>query len=119
MSETAKSVQDSTAAPKQELAVRTVSTGDILEILAAGLRDFRAAFLYDIAVSGIYVVGGWVLILLLFQFDLPFLVYPLAAGFALIAPHYCGRLLCRQPQPGAKRTAVLGHHHEIGKAGVQ
>jgi uncharacterized membrane protein len=86
MSETVKSVQASTAAPENEPTVLAVTTGDILGILAAGLRDFRAAFLYDLAVSGIYVVGGWVLILLLFQFDLPYLVYPLAAGFALIAP---------------------------------
>lgn len=63
-----------------------LSNSDILEILAAGLRDFRKAPLYALAVSGVYTAGGWILILLLMQFDLPYLVYPLAAGFALIAP---------------------------------
>lgn len=51
-----------------------------------GLRDFSAAPLYGLFFSGIYAIGGWLLILLLLYFDLPSLVYPLAAGFALIAP---------------------------------
>ena len=59
---------------------------DLLEVLALGIRDFKAAPLYGLFFGGIYAVGGWVLILMLIEFDLPFLVYPLAAGFALIAP---------------------------------
>ena len=60
--------------------------GDILEVLAAGLRDFRAAPHFGLFIGGVYTLGGWLLILLLLRFDLPYLVYPLAAGFALIAP---------------------------------
>ncbi len=41
---------------------------------------------FGLALGSIYVLGGWLLFVLLFKFDLPFLVYPLAAGFALIAP---------------------------------
>lgn len=63
-----------------------LTPGDILSILGAALRDFRAAPLHDLALGGIYAVGGWLLVLLLFVLDLPFLVYPLAAGFALVAP---------------------------------
>ena len=63
-----------------------VMLGDLLEVLGLGLRDFRAAPFYGLFFSGTYTVGGWLLILLLLEFDLPFLVYPLAAGFALIAP---------------------------------
>jgi len=66
--------------------VQTVNTDDLLEVLALGFRDFRAAPIYGLAFSGIYVFGGWLLILMLVALDLPFLVYPLAAGFALIAP---------------------------------
>lgn len=69
-----------------QIEIRTVTTDDLLEIIALGLRDFKAAPLYGLFFSGIYTVGGWVLILMLIEFDLPFLVYPLAAGFALIAP---------------------------------
>ena len=66
--------------------VNTVNISDLLEVLAAGLQDFRSNPAYGLFFSGIYTVGGWILILLLVQFDLPYLVYPLAAGFALIAP---------------------------------
>lgn len=71
---------------KNQIDVQTVSIDDLLEVLALGLRDFKAAPAYGLFFSAIYAVGGWVLILMLIEFDLPFLVYPLAAGFALIAP---------------------------------
>lgn len=86
MTETTKIVQASTGTAGPGPAVLPVTKSDILEILAAGLRDFRAAPLYGLTVGGIYTVGGWLLVLLLVRFDLPYLVYPLAAGFALIAP---------------------------------
>lgn len=66
--------------------VNKVTISDLLDVLAMGLRDFHAAPAYGLFFSGIYVGGGWVLILFLLYFDLPYLVYPLAAGFALIAP---------------------------------
>lgn len=66
--------------------VQTVTLADLLEVLADGLRDFRRAPFHGMALGGIYVAGGWFLILLLVIFHLPFLVYPLAAGFALVAP---------------------------------
>lgn len=66
--------------------VNAFSIHDLIEAFAAGLQDFRAAPGYGLFFGCIYAVGGWVLILLLVQFDLPYLVYPLAAGFALIAP---------------------------------
>ncbi len=66
--------------------VRDVRLDDLMDVVGMGLRDFRRAPSYGLFFGGIYAVGGWLLILLLLQFDLPFLVYPLAAGFALIAP---------------------------------
>ena len=81
-----KNVQVSTGSPGSGPAVLPVRTIEILELLAIALRDFRASYLYGLSISGIYTVGGWLLILLLVHFDLPYLVYPLAAGFALIAP---------------------------------
>lgn len=66
--------------------VNTVTVEDLLEVFALGIRDFKTAPAYDLFFSGIYTVGGWLLILLLVRFDMPYLVYPLAAGFALIAP---------------------------------
>lgn len=78
--------QDASTGAETAPVVLPVTGGDILEILRAGLRDFRAAPLYGLGISAIYAVGGWILILLLLEFHLPYLVYPLAAGFALIAP---------------------------------
>ncbi len=66
--------------------VNQVTVNDLLEVLGMGMRDFHAAPLYGLFFSGIYVAGGWMLILFLLYLDLPYLVYPLAAGFALIAP---------------------------------
>ena len=73
-------------AKSQFAALNTVTVNDLLEIIALGLQDFRAAPAYGLFFAGIYVLGGWFLILLLMYFELPYLVYPLAAGFALIAP---------------------------------
>jgi uncharacterized membrane protein len=71
--------------------VNIVGVNDLLDVLAAGLNDFRKAPAYGLFFGGIYAVGGWVLILMLLYLDLPYLVYPLAAGFALIAPFIaCG-----------------------------
>jgi uncharacterized membrane protein len=80
MSDTASS------GPAPAPQVREILVNDLLDVLAAGVRDFRAAPLYGLFFGGIYALGGWALILLLVYFELPFLVYPLAAGFAIVAP---------------------------------
>lgn len=54
--------------------------------LAAGVRDFLAAPVISVLIALIYTVGGWLLIAMLASLNLPYLVYPLAMGFALIAP---------------------------------
>lgn len=66
--------------------VHTFTANDLLDAFASGLQDFRAAPHYGLFFGCIYAVGGWMIILLLLKFDLPYLVYPMAAGFALIAP---------------------------------
>jgi uncharacterized membrane protein len=84
--------------------VNRVGINDLMEVMGAGLQDFRAAPGYGLFFGGIYAVGGWVLILLLMYFGLPYLVYPLAAGFALIAPFI------------ASGFYVVSHHLEEDKA---
>ena len=75
-----------TGAQKSQIEIQTVTFDDLLEAIGQGLRDFKAAPFYGLFFAGIYTLGGWLLVLLLIEFDLPFPVYPLAAGFALIAP---------------------------------
>lgn len=66
--------------------VREITINDLVDVLGAGVRDFRAAPQYGLFFAGLYVAAGWLLIALLFYFGLPYLAYPLAMGFALIAP---------------------------------
>ncbi|WP_085905475.1 DUF2189 domain-containing protein [Kiloniella majae] len=66
--------------------VYSLSPAVIPEILKAGMSDFLNSIRYGLFFGGIYAVGGWVLIILLLELELPYLVYPLAIGFALIAP---------------------------------
>ena len=84
--------------------VLPIAPADISAALVAGLMDFRKAPLHGLAFGAVYAVGGWILVALLVFFDLPFLVYPLAAGFALIAPFvatgfYAISLLLEQERP--------------------
>ncbi len=81
-----ESAAENRGGPSDAVAARAVTPGDIVDSLGAALRDFRAAPFYDLVLGGLFAVGGWALILLLLGLHLPFLVYPLAAGFALIAP---------------------------------
>ena len=46
----------------------------------------KAAQQFGLFFGFVYALGGWAIIALLTQYDLPYLAYPLATGFALIAP---------------------------------
>ena len=80
----ARAAKAKAKAPAIEL--HTVTPSDLVEVLRDGLRDFRAAPQYGLFFGAVYAAGGWVLLLLLTAFNLPYLAYPLAMGFALIAP---------------------------------
>ncbi len=94
-------------------AVRSVAPVDLLEVLAAGLGDFRRAPLYGLFFGAIYALGGWLLIILLLYAELPFLVYPLAADFAGIMP---GLIAARFFTTCLGITAILGNaeHNNCG-----
>ena len=74
------------AQPASRPDVRTVTMKDIGAAISAGVSDFRKAPLHSITFAALFVLGGWLLIALLNVFHLPFLAYPLAAGFAFVAP---------------------------------
>lgn len=66
--------------------VRSVTANDIAEALGAGLRDFQATPLYGIGFGATYALGGLAILASVTAFGMPYLAYPLAAGFALAGP---------------------------------
>ena len=71
---------------KVDPVVRPVAATDIAEALVEGLRDFQALPLYGLCFGALYAGGGIAIMLCLTAFGMVYLVYPLAAGFALIGP---------------------------------
>lgn len=71
---------------KVDPVVRRITAADIAEALGQGLRDFQAVPLYGLAFGALYAGGGLIIVLCLTAFGMIYLVYPLAAGFALIGP---------------------------------
>jgi uncharacterized membrane protein len=66
--------------------VRKIGMSDLREALAKGLDDFRAFPTHVMFLSIIYPAMGLVLARLTLSYDLLPLLFPLAAGFALIGP---------------------------------
>ncbi len=71
---------------KKDPIVRPVAGRDIVECLAAGLRDLQAAPRFGLAVGLVFTLGGWAIILSVFSLGLPWLAYPMAAGFVISVP---------------------------------
>ncbi len=67
-----------------ELRRIDVSAGP--ECLLLGLKDFSEAPKYGLFFGGVFALGGWLIIWLLFAVSMPYFAYPAAMGFALIAP---------------------------------
>jgi uncharacterized membrane protein len=66
--------------------VRKIGMVDLKDALARGIDDFRAFPTHVIVLSIIYPILGLVLARLTLSYDLLPLLFPLAAGFALIGP---------------------------------
>jgi uncharacterized membrane protein len=66
--------------------VRKIGMSDLKEALVKGLDDFRAFPTHVMFLSIIYPIIGLVLARLTLSYDLLPLLFPLAAGFALIGP---------------------------------
>ncbi|MFO1170684.1 MAG: DUF2189 domain-containing protein [Hyphomicrobiaceae bacterium] len=92
--------------------VRTLRIEDLVQVLAAGLQDLRKAPRFGLMFGLAYAAAGWLLVALLFWLGLPFLAYPLAMGFTLVAPfavaglYAVSALLERGEQP--TWSAILG-----------
>ncbi len=104
--------------------VRRVTLDDLNEAVVAGIADFRAHPGYGLAIGAAFAVLGWVLFLLLAEMGLPFLIYPAAMGFALIAPFaaaafYAVSDLRERAQPVTPAAVIAGlsrerHRRDLG-----
>lgn len=66
---------------------RDLALGDLAAALAAGWRDFRDFPVFGLALSGIYVAGGWLLYFALYRQGQVTWLVPAAGCFPLIAPY--------------------------------
>ena len=74
------------ASPSAPPEIREVSTADIAEALRLGWRDFTRAPAFGLFFSGVYVLGGMALFLLLVPPGNLVWALPLMVAFPLIAP---------------------------------
>ncbi len=92
---------------KPDPVVLRIAMADVGEAFARGLRDFQALPLRDMALASIYVVGGLFIVSCIAALGMSYLAYPLAAGFALIAPFVAAGFyeLSNQREPGVPPSA--------------
>jgi uncharacterized membrane protein len=86
--------------------VRELTIDDLVTSLDMGLRDFKSAPRIGLFFGGIYAIGGIAIVGLIVYFGMPYLGYPLAMGFALIAPFICAGTyeVSRRRERGAEVT---------------
>ncbi len=67
-------------------AVKKLQYSDITKSMRSGLRDFASAPRFGIVFGLAYAAFGWFLLYLLNTLEINYYVYPMATGFALLAP---------------------------------
>ncbi len=85
ISQTVPGASDSVAAP----VIRKIGLSDLHDALRLGWEDFKAVPSHAIILCVIYPVLGLVLARMTLGYSVLPLLFPLAAGFALIGP-FCG-----------------------------
>lgn len=99
-------------APPKAPAVNAIGFSDILRAMAAGLRDMQRAPFHSLAFGLAYAAFGWLILFLMIRLQWGAYAYPLATGFALVAPMAAGGLydISRRLESGERVTwgSVLG-----------
>jgi len=72
--------------PAHELKVRKIGIEDLKDALARGVDDFRAMPSHAVFLCLIYPIVGFVIARLVLGYNVLPMLFPLAAGFALIGP---------------------------------
>ena len=73
-------------AARRDPQVRRITRQDVADAFAEGIRDFQAQPLIGLFFGAIYALGGLAMVMAAASWGMLYLVYPLAAGFALIGP---------------------------------
>jgi len=101
-----------TSGRPHEPVIRHIERSDVVDAFSAGLRDFQAYPAFGLFFGAIYTIGGLVILGCALVWDLVYLVYPLAAGFALIGPFVAVGLYevsrCREQGVTPTWSGVLG-----------
>ncbi|MBA4130438.1 MAG: hypothetical protein C0519_03340 [Hyphomicrobium sp.] len=71
---------------KVDPVVRKITIEDVKAALAEGIDDFRRAPRHGLVLGAVSAVTGIAILALLYVLGLPYLAYPLGAGFALVCP---------------------------------
>lgn len=67
----------------------TITTQEPWLWLAAGWQDLRRAPVLSIGYGALFVASGYAVTVGLYQMDLTYMIWPMTAGFLLIAPVFC------------------------------
>lgn len=73
-------------APSKVPLVREMAMGDIALALRAGWRDFRRKPMMGLFFANVYVMGGWLIYMMLALWHMEWLAIPLTFGFPLLGP---------------------------------
>ncbi len=71
---------------KTDPVVQSIATSDVVDAIAAGFRDFQRVPRYGLALGAFCAATGAMIVWAVFAASLPYLAYPLAAGFAFLGP---------------------------------
>lgn len=87
--------------------VRRIASRDVIEALALGLRDFKAAPRYGLALGALCALTGIAILVTLFMAGMTYLAYPIGAGFALVCPFIASGLyeVSRRQETGEALSA--------------
>ena len=72
--------------------VATITVATVLRAMAAGLRDMQRAPLLSLSFGLLYAGFGWLILFLMIRMNYGSYTYPMATGFALVAPFAAGAI---------------------------
>lgn len=73
-------------APIPKPHIRQLQIADVFASFAAGWRDFTKHSAMGLFFGAIYAVGGLFIVAMLFYFQIPWMIIPVAIGFPLVGP---------------------------------